>query len=126
VVLDFATRRVQATWLVPGGGSLDLGNVRADGRTLWLSGRFGDVVYVFDTRTEDMTTIPVGKEPHQVAVWPPAATPSVTRPTCDDRCGIGRGPACPQSQERGRTPYTREEDDRWSRPLAARSWSWWR
>lgn len=59
MVLDFATRRVQATWLVPGGGSPDLGNVSADGRTLWLSGRFDDVVYVFDTRTGDMTTIPV-------------------------------------------------------------------
>jgi hypothetical protein len=70
VVLDFATRRVQATWLVPGGGSPDLGNVSADGRTLWLSGRFDDVVYVFDTRTGDVTTIPVGKEGHQVTVWP--------------------------------------------------------
>ena len=35
-----------------------------------MSGRFDDVVYVFDTKTGAETTIPVGKEPHGVAVWP--------------------------------------------------------
>jgi YVTN family beta-propeller protein len=69
-VLDFATRRVEATWRVPGGGSPDMGNVSTDGRTLWLSGRFDDVVYAFDTQTGDVTTIPVGKEPHGLTVWP--------------------------------------------------------
>ena len=34
---------------VPGGGSPDMGNVTADGKYLWLSGRYDDVVYRFDT-----------------------------------------------------------------------------
>ena len=37
-VLDFATRKVEATWPIPGGGSPDMGNVSADGKWLWLSG----------------------------------------------------------------------------------------
>ncbi len=69
-VIDFATRAVEAVWSVPGGGSPDMGNVSADGTQLWLSGRFDDVVYVFDTRTGQVTTIPVGKEPHGLTVWP--------------------------------------------------------
>ncbi len=39
-VIDFATRRVVATWPIPGGGSPDMGNVSVDGKVLWLSGRF--------------------------------------------------------------------------------------
>ncbi|HEU0204675.1 MAG TPA: YncE family protein, partial [Burkholderiaceae bacterium] len=39
-VIDFATRKVEAKWPIPGGGSPDMGNVSADGKTLWLSGRF--------------------------------------------------------------------------------------
>jgi len=69
-VIDFATRKVVATWPIPGGGSPDMGNVSADGRMLWLSGRFDDVVYAIDTATGAVTTIPVGKEPHGLTVWP--------------------------------------------------------
>ena len=69
-ILDFATRRVEATWPIPGGGSPDMGNVSADGKLLWLSGRFDDVVYAIDTATGGVTTIPVGKEPHGLTVWP--------------------------------------------------------
>ncbi len=69
-VIDFATRKVEATWRLPGGGSPDMGNVSADGKQLWLSGRYDDVVYVFDTLTGDVSSIPVGKEPHGLAVWP--------------------------------------------------------
>jgi YVTN family beta-propeller protein len=69
-VIDFATRTIEATWTVPGGGSPDMGNVSADGSQLWLSGRFDDVVYVFDTRTGEVKTIPVGREPHGLTVWP--------------------------------------------------------
>ena len=35
-MIDFATRKVVATWPIPGGGSPDMGNVSADGKTLWL------------------------------------------------------------------------------------------
>ena len=69
-VVDFATRKVVANWPVPGGGSPDMGNVSADGKTLWLSGRYDNVVYVFDTGTGAAKVIPVGTEPHGLAVWP--------------------------------------------------------
>ena len=63
-VIDFATQKVVATWPIPGGGSPDMGNVSADGKWLWLSGRYDNVVYAFDTTTGAVKTIPVGKEPH--------------------------------------------------------------
>jgi YVTN family beta-propeller protein len=70
-VIDPATNRVTATWPVPGGGSPDMGNVTADGRELWVSGRYDSEVYVFDTQTGRLThRIPVGREPHGLAVWP--------------------------------------------------------
>ena len=69
-VLDFASRKIVANWPIPGGGSPDMGNVSADGKTLWLSGRFDDVVYAFDTTTGSVKFIKVGAEPHGLAVWP--------------------------------------------------------
>lgn len=69
-VIDFASRRVVKTWPVPGGGSPDMGNVSADGKELWLSGRFDDEVYVFDTASGAVQKIPVGREPHGLTVWP--------------------------------------------------------
>ncbi len=69
-VLDFATRKVIANWPIPGGGSPDMGNVSADGGTLWLSGRYDNVVYAIDTGSGAVTVIPVGKEPHGLTVWP--------------------------------------------------------
>ena len=70
-VLDFATRKVVATWTIPGGGSPDMGNVSADGKVLWLSGRYDNVVYAFNTTTGRLLAkIPVGRGPHGVCVWP--------------------------------------------------------
>jgi len=69
-VIDFGSHKVLATWPIPGGGSPDMGNVSADGKQLWLSGRFDNVVYVIDTTTGEMKSIPVGKEPHGLTVWP--------------------------------------------------------
>jgi len=69
-VIDFATRKVVATWPIPGGGSPDMGNVSVDGKLLWLSGRFDDVVYAIDTTTGEVKSIKVGKEPHGLTVWP--------------------------------------------------------
>ncbi|WP_254441309.1 YncE family protein [Pandoraea cepalis] len=69
-VIDFATRKVLTTWPIPGGGSPDMGNVSADGKMLWLSGRFDDVVYAINTTTGAVTSIPVGMEPHGLTVWP--------------------------------------------------------
>jgi len=70
-VLDPETDKVTANWPIPGGGSPDMGNVTADGKELWVSGRYDDVVYVFDTATGKLThKIPVGHEPHGLCVWP--------------------------------------------------------
>jgi YVTN family beta-propeller protein len=69
-VIDFATRKVEYTWAIPGGGSPDMGNVSADGKQLWLSGRYDDVVYVFDTTTGAVNCIPVDHEPHGLTIWP--------------------------------------------------------
>ena len=69
-VVDFATRKVEANWPLPGGGSPDMGNVSADGKWLWLSARYDDVVYAIDTTSGAVTSIAVGKEPHGLTVWP--------------------------------------------------------
>jgi DNA-binding beta-propeller fold protein YncE len=69
-VLDFATQKVEATWPIPGGGSPDMGNVSADGKYLWLSGRYDGVVYAFNTDDGSVKTISVGGMPHGLTVWP--------------------------------------------------------
>ena len=69
-VLDFATRQIVATWTIPGGGSPDMGNVSVDGKVLWLSGRFDNLVYAIDTTSGEVRSIRVGKEPHGLTVWP--------------------------------------------------------
>ena len=69
-VIDFATRKVVTNWPIPGGGSPDMGNISVDGKMLWLSGRYDDAVYVIDTSTGTVKSIPVKKEPHGLTVWP--------------------------------------------------------
>ncbi|HEV2334424.1 MAG TPA: YncE family protein [Stellaceae bacterium] len=69
-VIDFATREVVANWPIPGGGSPDMGNLSADGKVLWLSGRYDGVVYAINTESGAVTNIPVGVEPHGLTVWP--------------------------------------------------------
>jgi YVTN family beta-propeller protein len=69
-VVSFATRRIVATWPIPG-GSPDMGGVSADGKVLWLSGRYNSEVYAISTRTgELLARIPVGTGPHGLCVWP--------------------------------------------------------
>jgi DNA-binding beta-propeller fold protein YncE len=69
-VVSFASRRVVATWQIPG-GSPDMGGVSASGRVLWLSGRYDSAVYAIDTRTGRLIRrIPVGFEPHGLCVYP--------------------------------------------------------
>ena len=69
-VIDFATGKVEATWPIPGGGSPDMGNVSIDGKQLWLSGRYDNSVYVIDTTSGKVKSIPVKSEPHGLTVWP--------------------------------------------------------
>ena len=91
-VMDFATRQIEATWPIPGGGSPDMGNVSGDGKTLWLAGRYDNVVYAIDTATGNVirrsrsaaspTASPSGPSP--------AATPSATPATCADAPSVTR------------------------------------
>ena len=77
-VISFARRAVVRTWRIPGGGSPDMGGVSADGRVLWLSGRWSGVVYAL--RTSDgklLARIPVGAGPHGLCVWPQPGTYSL-------------------------------------------------
>jgi YVTN family beta-propeller protein len=70
-LIDLATRKVVTRWTIPGGGSPDMGGVSADGKSLWLSGRYNSEVYVFDTSTGSLKArIKVGEGPHGLCVYP--------------------------------------------------------
>ncbi|MET7456069.1 hypothetical protein ABZT03_30135 [Streptomyces sp. NPDC005574] len=70
-VFDFARGEVIRKWHLPDGGSPDMGGVSADGRVLWLSGRYNSEVYAIDTRTgTQLARIKVGNGPHGLAVYP--------------------------------------------------------
>jgi YVTN family beta-propeller protein len=69
--ISFATRRPIGKWHLPGGGSPDMGGLSADGKVLWLSGRYNAEVYAISTRTGRLLhRIPVGAGPHGMCVWP--------------------------------------------------------
>src|SRR5262249_38805469 len=70
-VIDFASRKPVAKWRFPGGGSPDMGGVSADGRVLWLAGRYHSEVYAISTEDGKLLArIPVGREPHGLCVYP--------------------------------------------------------
>ncbi|MEA2352979.1 MAG: hypothetical protein QOJ14_1393 [Thermoleophilaceae bacterium] len=70
-VVSFATHRVKRKWVLPGGGSPDMGGVSVDGRVLWLSGRYDSEVYAISTRTGRLIKrIRVGSGPHGLSVFP--------------------------------------------------------
>jgi DNA-binding beta-propeller fold protein YncE len=70
-LISFRTHRPIAKWGLPGGGSPDMGGVSADGRVLWLSGRYNAEVYAISTKTGRLLArIPVGQGPHGLCVWP--------------------------------------------------------
>ncbi|MFI1763231.1 YncE family protein [Streptomyces sp. NPDC020800] len=70
-LFDFNENRLTGKWRLPGGGSPDMGGVSADGKVLWLSGRYNSEVYAIDTRTGDqLARIRVGSGPHGLAVYP--------------------------------------------------------
>ena len=70
-VISFATQRQVAKWRIPGGGSPDMGGVSADGKVLWLSGRYSNEVYALSTRSGHLLArISVGAGPHGLCVWP--------------------------------------------------------
>jgi YVTN family beta-propeller protein len=70
-VISFSSEKVVHTWPIPGGGSPDMGGVSANGRVLWVSGRYNAVVYAISTRNGRLLArIPVGQGPHGLCVWP--------------------------------------------------------
>jgi YVTN family beta-propeller protein len=70
-VISFAKRKVIHKWVIPGGGSPDMGGVSPDGKVLWLSGRYNAEVYAISTKNgELLARIPVGAGPHGLCVYP--------------------------------------------------------
>lgn len=70
-VIDFASRKVIEKWQLPGKASPDMGGVSADGKVLWLSGRYNSEVYAIDTHDGKLLArIPVGHGPHGLCVYP--------------------------------------------------------
>jgi YVTN family beta-propeller protein len=70
-LVDVNTNKVFTKWQIPGGGTPDMGDVSADGKSLWLSGRYSGEVYVFNTETGALRArIKVGKQPHGLCVYP--------------------------------------------------------
>ena len=68
--IAFQPLNLVANGTIAGGGGPNLGNASADGKYLWLSGRYDDVVYRFDTRSGAVDQIKVSREPHGLTVWP--------------------------------------------------------
>ena len=72
-VIDFATRQIVDKWVFNGGkGSPDMGGVSADGKVLWLTGRYDGELYAISTDTGKLIVPPikVGNGPHGACVWP--------------------------------------------------------
>ena len=69
-VIDFATKQVDRELADPRRRQPRHGR-RVDRRLmLWLAGRYDDEVYAINTLDGVVTKIPVGNEPHGLAVWP--------------------------------------------------------
>ena len=74
-VLDSESLDILAKWTIPGGGSPDMGGVTAEGKELWLSGRYHAEVYVFDTETGGLKhRIKTQAGSHGLLVWPQPGT----------------------------------------------------
>lgn len=70
-LISMRTRKPVKKWRLPGGGSPDMGGLSANGRVLWLTGRYHAEVYAIDTRSGRLLhRIPVGNGPHGLAIFP--------------------------------------------------------
>ena len=89
-VISFATRKLVATWQIPGGGSPDMGGVTANGRVLWVSGRYNGVVYALSTRTGQLLArIPSARARTGCAS---GRNPADIRSVTPGTCGSGSSP----------------------------------
>jgi YVTN family beta-propeller protein len=69
--ISFASHEAISKWRIPGGGSPDMGGLSANGRVLWVTGRYNGVVYAISTRDGRLLAkIPVGSGPHGLCVYP--------------------------------------------------------
>jgi DNA-binding beta-propeller fold protein YncE len=69
-LLSFATGTIVKSWPIPG-GTPDMGGLSADGKVLWLSGRYRSEIYALDSTTGKLIArIAVGTQPHGMAVYP--------------------------------------------------------
>lgn len=70
-LISLRKRRPVRKWRLPGRASPDMGGVSANGRVLWLSGRYNAEVYAISTRTGKLIKrIKVGAGPHGLCVYP--------------------------------------------------------
>ena len=70
-MISFTARKPITKWWLPGGGSPDMGGVSADGKVLWLSGRYNAEVYAISTKSGKLLArIKVGYGPHGLCVFP--------------------------------------------------------
>ena len=70
-LIDFRSREQIAKWRLGGRASPDMGGISADGKVLWLAGRYNSEVYAIDTRNGKLLArIPVGRGPHGLCVYP--------------------------------------------------------
>lgn len=70
-LLDLPSLKPAGKWRIPGGGSPDMGGLSADGKVLWLSGRYHNEVYAISTGNGKLLArIPVGSGPHGLTIWP--------------------------------------------------------
>lgn len=70
-LLDLPSLTPAGKWQIPGGGSPDMGGLSADGKVLWLSGRYHNEVYALSTADGKLLArIPVGQGPHGLTIWP--------------------------------------------------------
>lgn len=70
-LLDTRTGTLSGKWVIPHGGSPDMGGVSADGKVLWLTGRYNAEVYAISTTDGQLLArIPVSKGPHGLCVYP--------------------------------------------------------
>lgn len=98
-VISFATRTVIGTWHIPGGGSPAMGGITSDGKVIWLSGRYNDVVYAISAENGRLIArLPVGVGPHGISVFPqPAGTRSAIPATSADELNSAVPGAAPRT-----------------------------
>jgi DNA-binding beta-propeller fold protein YncE len=70
-LISLKTRKVVKKWVIPGGGTPDMGGVSTNGKVLWLTGRYSSEVYAINTRNGKLIKrIKVGLGPHGLSVYP--------------------------------------------------------